>query len=95
MAKCRGCKKVYKGDKMIKEIWYLQDGVRNTFKVFGEDAEDIRKQVIIWLKIKGINTDLNEWGEVITAYEDPTNVNMQKIVDANEKLVKELNDVKD
>ena len=51
---------------MIKEIWYLQDGVRNTFKVFGEDADDIRKQVIIWLKIKGINTDLNEWGEVIT-----------------------------
>jgi hypothetical protein len=28
--------------------------------------------------------------EVLTAYENPTDEDMQKIVDANEKLVKEL-----
>jgi hypothetical protein len=30
--------------------------------------------------------------EVLTAYENPTNADMQKVVDANEKLVKEMKD---
>lgn len=50
---------------MKKEIWYIKNDKRESFIVFGETIDEIRKKTIKYLQSIGVNTDMNDWGEVV------------------------------